>query len=573
MPEIRAVRTEPYRFLPSGVDPEDLERIGAFFEQLEAREVSTREQLEELILDWDELSAFLSDCKVSAYIDMTSDTRNPEYDARYRRIVERVVPLVEERGFRLEHKVLDSPAAGLLGEEYTVFLRDLRAEVELYREENIPLLTEELKLVQEFEKIAGDQKAEFRGRSCTLAQLRRFFEEPDRDTREEAWRAHAEAQLADAAALDALFDRLFEVRQRIARNAGCVNYREYRFRKLKRFDYTPEDCFALHAAVERHVVPLVQEHQEQRKRQLGISRLRPWDLAVDPTGSPPPRPFESVERLQEGCARIFHRLDGELGDYFREMIESHLLDLENRPAKGPGGYMDVLADRRVPFIFMNAVGIKRDVETLLHEGGHAFNYYLARELPLSAYHMPPHEFAEVGSMAMELLARPYLGEFYAGEELDRLLDDQLRLRLSLFPRMALVDAFQHWLYTAPAPDAAARHAKWAQLDQRFHPGIDWSGLERYREIGWQFLHVFTQPFYYIEYAIALLASLRIWLRSLEEEREALEAYKRALALGGSRPLPELFRVAGAEFAFDESTVRSVMEATAEQLAAPRQSVA
>jgi oligoendopeptidase F len=372
-------------------------------------------------------------------------------------------------------------------------------------------------------------------------------------------------RLADAAAFDEMFDKMYEVRQQIARNAGFDNYRDYKFREYKRFDYTPEDCMAFHAAVEKHIVPFMVRDRERRRKLLGVETIRPWDTEVDPEGRQPLRPFENVEQLKEGSLRVVRQVDPQLGEFLETMVRDGLLDLENRPGKAPGAYCQSFADSRVPYIHMNAVGIKDDVTTLLHEGGHAFHYFLAREQPLHSYHFAGMEFEEVGSMSMELLARPYLGEFYSEEELDRLLDDQLRGVLSGMPWIAMLDLFQHWVYTAEDHGPEARRAKWREIEQRFRPDLDWSGIEQYRDIGWQYLHVFVVPFYYIEYGIAQIAALQVWLHSLEDPRGAIEAYKRGLSLGGSRPLPELFAAAGAEFDMGDKVVGMVTEKTVAQI--------
>jgi oligoendopeptidase F len=558
-------RDRPNRFLPDILNAADPAAVEALYDRLEARPLGSRRALESFILDWDEFESYLWDEQSRAYVEMTQDTADEARRARYANQVERVLPLVESRGAALKRRVLTSPAVEELGEEYSVFLRHLRAEVELYCEENLPLLTRELTLCQEFEAISGAQLADFQGRPHTLPQLWRFLQEPDRQVREEAWRARSQAQLADAARLDALFDDLLEVRRKIARQAGCADYREYAFRKLKRFDYGPPECLELHEAVERQVVPVAAAAREWRGSRLGVESIRPWDLAADPDGHAPPRPFERVEELEEGTQRILSRLDPEFGEWFTRLRREQLLDTANRPGKAPGGYMEVFAHRRVPFIFMNAVGTPRDVETLLHEAGHAFNYFLARDLPLHAYRFPPLEFAEVASMSMELLARPMLDEFYPEEERQRLADEQIRSIVGLFCHLAMSDAFQHWLYTTPDPSADARRAMWCELEDRFRPGVDWSGLEEVKAIGWQFLHIFTHPFYIIEYAIAQLAALRIWLRSLSEPATALTDLKAALALGGSRPLPELFRTAGVEFDFSEPAVAAAVAGTLAQL--------
>lgn len=565
MPTTTAKRTEPHRFVPDNADVTNPQVVSQLYDKLQKQAVSTLQSLESFILDWEELAAVLRERQVEAYVDMTSDTTNPDYEARYIHIVENILPVAEQRDFQLKEKILGSPAVNQLGPGYKVFLRNIRSEVELFREENVPLITEDLKLGQEYDKIAGAEQADFRGKTYTLPQLAPFLEEPDRKTREGAWRARAQARLADADALDRLFDRMYEVRQQIARNAGFDNYRDYKFKEMKRFDYTPEDCLAFHAAIEKHVVPIVTAHQQRRKELLGLDTLRPWDLDVDEGGNAPPRPFDSVDRLKQGSARIIQQIDSQLTGFFRQMIDQQLLDLENRPGKAPGGYMDAFADKKVPFIFMNAVGTKRDVETLLHEGGHAFHYFLASKLPLNSYHHTTSEFSEVASMSMELLSRPYLSEFYTEQEVERLLDEQLRDTLKFFPWMAMLDAFQHWVYTSERHDSQARKAKWAELEMRFRPGLDWSGLEQYRDIGWQYLHIFEAPFYYVEYGIAQLGALRIWLNSLEDEQKAVEAYKRGLALGGSRPLPELFEAVGAKLALDEQAVSSIVESTLKQI--------
>lgn len=565
MPTITTQRTEPYRFLPEGFNAADKGEVAKLYDDLDNQEVSTREELVSFIHNWEELNAVITERYNSAYIDMTAETENQDYADKYIQILEDILPVAEKRNFKLKEKVLASPAVDKLGEDYDVFLRNIRSEVALFRSENVPLFTEDQKMGQEYGKISGAQKAEIQGTTYTMPQIAKFLEETDRPTREEAWRARAEAKLADAVVLDALYDRMYEVRQQIAHNAGFDNYRDYKFAELRRFDYTPEDCMAFHDAIETHVVPVVIKEQERRKRLMGLETLRPWDLQVDPQGYPPLRPFEGAARLQEGAERVVRKVDKELAGYFRAMIDQGLLDLDNRPGKAQGGYQINLPDSRVPFIFMNAVGTKRDVDTMLHEGGHAFHYFLSQKLPLYSYHETGSEMAEVASMSMELLARPYLGEFYKKDELERLLDDQIRSTLDFFPFMAMIDSFQQWVYTAEEAGAEARRAKWAELEARFRPGIDWSGLEQYRDVGWQYLHVFEVPLYYVEYGIAQLAALRIWLNSLKDEKKAIGDYKKGLALGGSRPLPELYKAVGADFAFNDKVVSKIIQGALAQM--------
>ncbi|HEX8600725.1 MAG TPA: M3 family oligoendopeptidase [Chloroflexia bacterium] len=551
--------------MPDGFNPADPAAVATMYDLLDERDLPTRQALEDFILDWQELGAVLEQEYVVTYVDMTADTSNEEREARYIAFLDNILPVKEQRDFNVKQKIAASPAVDELGPQYEVLLRNLKSEVSLFREENVPLLMEDLKLGQEYEKISGNETAEFQGKTYTLTQLRPFLEEPDRSVREGAWRARLGVRLADAATFDEMFDKMYEVRQQIARNAGFDNYRDYKFREYKRFDYTPEDCMAFHAAVEKHIVPFMVRDRERRRKLLGVETIRPWDTEVDPEGRQPLRPFQNVEQLKEGSLRVVRQVDRQLGEFLETMVRDGLLDLENRHGKAPGAYCQSFADSRVPYIHMNAVGIKDDVTTLLHEGGHAFHYFLAREQPLHSYHFAGMEFEEVGSMSMELLARPYLGEFYSEEELDRLLDDQLRGVLSGMPWIAMLDLFQHWVYTAEDHGPEARRAKWREIEQRFRPDLDWSGIEQYRDIGWQYLHVFVVPFYYIEYGIAQIAALQVWLRSLEDPRGAIEAYKRGLSLGGSRPLPELFAAAGAEFDMGDKVVGMVTEKTIAQI--------
>ncbi len=565
MPAFTSKRNTPRRFVPEGFNPTDIDSLNVLFDDLEMRSIQIRAKLEKFILDWEELSAVLYECYSLAYIDMTVDTSNAKYEAHYLRIVDEVLPVKEQRDFTLKQKLLESRALSGLSDDYAMYLRNIRSEVELFREENIPLMQEDRRLEQEFNKIVGAQEAEFRGKAYTLPQLLPFLEEQDRATREEAWRARWNAKLADADALDDLYSRMYEVRQKIAQNAGFANFRDYKFQEMKRFDYTPAECATFHDAIARYVTPVVAKDWAARAEKLGLDDLKPWDVDVDPEGAPPLKLFTTAEELEEGCYRIVKRIDPELAGFFREMIDNKLFDLDNRPGKAPGGYMDMLSDMQVPFVFMNAVGSKDDVETLLHEGGHSFHYYLARKLPLYSYHGTTHEFSEVASMSMELLARPYLDEFYTEEQLTKLLKDQLRDKLRFFPFMAMIDAFQHWVYTADDHSAEARRMKWTELEERFRPGLDWSGLEQFREIGWQYPHVFDSPFYYVEYGIAQLAALRVWLNSLEDEKGALAAYKKGLSLGGSKPLPILFETVGSKFALNDETVSEIVEGTLAQI--------
>lgn len=563
----------PRRFLPAQIPWDQWAEIAPLFDRLEARLAALSAVdaagLTEWLLDWGEFGAALNEEASRRYIAMTCHTDDAEAEKAYLRFVEQIEPELKPRQFRLEQLYLAHPArTALPAGRYEVFDRQTKVHVELFREENVALETDEARLGQQYQKVSGSLTVKFRGEEKTLVQMGRYLEEPDRALRQEAWQVVAQRRLAERETFETQFDELLRLRHQIARNAGFENYRDYAFKARGRFDYTPADCEAFHRAIELEIVPVLRELQAERRRQLGLDRLRPWDLGVDPHGRPPLRPFEQVDRLVAGTQKVFDRLDGELAGQFRLMHEQRLLDLENRKGKAPGGYQSSLPEARLPFIFMNAVGQQRDVETILHEAGHAFHTLATRNENFFAYRDAPIEFCEVASMSMELLGGEFLDAFYGPEEVRRARRDHLEGIVETFPWIATVDAFQHWVYTHPGHSRTERAAAWNALMDRFGGDVDWAGGEEARSYSWhRQLHVFLYPFYYVEYGIAQIGALQVWLNSRRDQASALAAYKRGLSLGGSRPLPELFAAAGCRFAFDAPTLKPLAALLREELVA------
>lgn len=554
------------KYLSTDFDAENPTLIKAAYEELLKRELPDPKALDKWIIDSEELGSAIQDRYARAHVASTVDTTDTKAEARFMHLVENVLPLTETYGFVLNKKLIATPHSSKLGAYYECYLRSVRADIELYRDENVPLKTEEHKLVNEFEKIMGGLAVTFRGKELTMQQLAVYLEDPDAGTRKEAFEARTRIRLSVAEQLDNLYDRMLTLRKKIATNAGFKNFRDYQFAAYHRFDYKPDDCFKFHEAIAEHIVPIVSRFHQQRMKQLGISKLHPWDTQVDPEAKTAIRPFTTALELTDGCRKIFHKVNPELGGYFDDMVAKRLLDLDSRKGKAPGGYCTQFSEERVPFIFMNAAGMKRDVDTLLHEGGHSFHYYLSRQQPLASYHHTGLEFAEVASMAMELLSRPHFEEFYKGGDLQRVLDNQLRKILEFFPFMAMIDAFQHWVYTTNEDvSATARRRRWAELETKFQPVIDWSGVETMRDIGWQYPHVFSVPFYYVEYGIAQLGALAVWHRSLTDYNDAVALYKKGLSLGGSRPLPELFSAVGARFGMTGEIIKPLVSAVERSL--------
>ncbi|SMB97120.1 M3 family oligoendopeptidase [Deinococcus hopiensis] len=513
--------------------------------------------------------------EVQAQLTWAKDANPSDTDAEHAFL--RFIQEVQPESMRAEQRLRDRLLAFTHWQPtgpHVQMLRRLRCEAALFREENLPLINELTILANEFNKITGAQRATVNGEEMTLPEAQRLLLDPNRTVREAAWRGIATANLQAAPQLDALFLKLLHLRRKVAHNAGLENYRDFTWQAMNRFDYTPQGIQELHQAVEAHVVPLQLQLHDERRRNLGVDVLRPWDTAVDPQGRPPLRPFQSTDEYITGAERIFHALDPELGAQFSAMREGGFLDLEPRSGKVPGyGYCNYLPRTGSPYIYWSAVGTDGDVRVLMHEAGHAF-HFLASGTPddLVWNQLASMEFAEVGSQAMELLTLPLLERptgYYDAEDAARAKKGKIETVLRQFTGQALGDAFQQWLY-ADAPEnvtTAEIDAKWLECSERFSPGVNWEGLEDVRAKGWQFVHIFAYPLYLIEYSLAWIGALQIWQNARQDPGLALKQYKQALSLGNTRPLPELFETAGARFALDAPTVGQLMTFLQEQLTA------
>lgn len=535
------------------------------YRELEGRTL-VLETIGDFLEEWSRLADQIGELASRLKVATDVDTADEDAAARYRTFVQDTSPKVDEAEHRLAQKLL---ATGIVPEGMEVPMRHMQVDVELFREENLPLQSEEKLLAEEYFKISGAQTVEWEGEEIPVAQLTPILEEQDRARREHAWRLGAERRLEDRDAITDVWQKLLRVRQQIAANAGFPDYRSYRWRELKRFDYSPADAKQFHKSVERLVVPAVRHMYERRRDHLGIPSVRPWDRAVDVYGRPPLRPYTNAAELENTTLAIFERVDPALSSYFDTMRQVGLLDLENRKNKAPGAYCTTFPAGRRPFILANATGINDDVFTLLHESGHAFHVFEMADLPYAQQRTLggiPIEFAEVASMGMELLAAPYLsadeGGFYSRQDAARARLDHLETILTLLPWIAAIDAFQHWVYENPAdaedPDKA--DTQWADLIGRFLPFVDWSGVERELRNDWRRIpHLFGWPFYFLEYGLAQLGALQVWVNARRDQSEAVQMYLHALSLGATRTLPELFEAAGARFAFDEGTIRDAVE--------------
>jgi oligoendopeptidase F len=543
--------------------------IEPHYKDLEARPLK-KANAAEWLADWTRLGEKLDEMYARFWVATSINTADKEADERMNKFLDAIFPPAMAAEQKLKEKLL---ASKLKPKGFEIPLRNMVAEADLFRESNLPLLADQQKLVIEFDKIYGAQTVKWEGEEITLTRLAMTFEQPDRAKREKAWHLKAECQLSDRKAINDLWKKFMDVRAKIAKNADKPSFREYAWQQKLRFDYTTDDCKSFAAAIEKVVVPAATRIYEKRKQALGLKTLRPWDL-VDgwysrPTpaaGIPQLKPFTTMDELKRGTSDIFHHVDPVLGAYFDAMVAEGLTDLDNRKNKAPGAYCTSYTSIRKPFVFVNAVGTHNDVATTLHESGHAFHVYETAKIPYLQQLAVPMEFAEVASMGMELLASPYLtkenGGFYTDAEAARARIEHLEGMILFWPFMAVVDAFQQWVYENPksGADPAACDKKWAELWDRFIPGVDYSGLEDVKATGWhRKLHIHQVPFYYVEYGLAQLGAVQIFGNARKDQSKAVADYRKALSLGGMVTLPELFQTAGAKFGFDVPTVKKAVD--------------
>jgi oligoendopeptidase F len=538
-----------------------------FFQSLQQRELQP-DSIQGWLADWSRLASCIFEMQARLGVAVSINTADAEAERRYNAFYDEVFPRVMEAEQALKQKLL---ASGLQPEGYAIPLRNMRAEADLYRAENLPLQSEESKFRMEYDKIIGAQTITWEGQERTVDQMKPVYQDTDQARRERAWRMVARRQLADREAINQVWVKLFDLRRKIAENAGRPDYRAYAWQAMLRFDYTSQDAGRFHDAIEEVVVPAARRVYERRRKQLGLDTLRPWDLDVEPSGLPPLRPFRDAAELRERSATIFHQVDPALGAEYDILVKEDLMDLDNRKNKSPGAFCTSYPVAERPYIVMNAVGMHDNVQTLLHESGHAFHVFATNPLSNLLRNVPT-EFAEVASMGMELLASPYItrdkGGFYTPAEAARARIEHLEGNILFWPYMAVVDAFQQWAYTHPdvAVDPVQCDANWLNLWRRFMQGVDWSGLEDVEETGWhRKVHLYSYPFYYIEYGLAQLGAVQVWGNALKDQAGAVASYRRALALGGTVTLPELFQTAGARFAFDAAALRQAVALIEEQI--------
>ncbi len=531
------------------------------FQQLLEENPQTPDQLEQWFIKRSQLYADIDEDLAWRYINMTRDTQNPEYQKAYNYFVENIQPNVIRYSHKLDKKLIEHPLLPDLEKKYYTAIRKIRREIELYREENIPLITQEDKLSQEFARITGVMTIRCEGKELTMQQAARYMYDTRRSMRKKVYNKIARRRLKDYTKLNELMDQLIDLRTQIARNAGYDNFRDYKHDALGRFDYTVKDVLSLNEAVAQKAVPYMDKVFETRRSQLKLKQLKPWDLEVDTRGEKPLKPFETTEEFVEKTIRTLSDVKPRYGDFFRQMYEGGFLDLESRKGKAPGGYNYPLLKTNIPFIFMNAAGTISDVHTIVHEAGHAIHSFLYKDLQIIEQKELPSEVAELASMSMELISMEHWHHFFPDKnDLKRAKRYQIESVLRTLPWISLIDSFQQWSYTNHPHTSLQRYSHWLALMKKYFGSVvDWTEVEWYAANLWQKqLHIFEVPFYYIEYAIAQLGAIAVWKNYKQNPDTALEQYEAALSLGYSRTIPEIYQTAGIKFDFSPEYIEQLI---------------
>ncbi len=545
------------------------ENLEPIFKELLERNINSVADLEKWLRDRSEIEAALEEDFAWRYIKMTCDTTDEKLLADFQFFATEIEPKIAPLNNDLNKKFIESEFSDKLEKKkYFVYTRGIKKALELFREENIPLQTQIQVEQQKYQAITGAMSVTLRGKEYTLEQAAVFLKDTDRNIRQEAWEAITARRLQDKDKLDELFNILLKLRHQVALNAGFENFRDYMFQALGRFDYTAKDCYKFHEAIEKEIVPILRDSAETRRDALGLEALKPWDMDVDISGKPALKPFNTGEELIEKSIKCFQGLNPYIGERLEIMKANGFFDVESRKGKAPGGYNYPLAESGAPFIFMNSAGTFRDLTTMVHEGGHALHTFISAHLELNDFKHLPSEVAELASMSMELISMDKWDVFFDNpEDLKRAKKDQLKDVLKTLPWVAVVDQFQHWIYTNPEHSSEERSEAWKKIFEPFGNNFaDWSEQPEALANLWQKqLHIFEVPFYYVEYGIAQLGAIAVWKNYKTNPEKGLQDYLNALKLGYTRTIKEIYETAGIEFNFSASYVEELAEFVKEEL--------
>ncbi|MDF9650492.1 M3 family oligoendopeptidase [Bacillus cereus] len=498
----------------------------------------------------------------SHYIAFQSNTDDEGIKDTFEHDQQFVKPLLKRYQNLLDNKYLESPFRMELDSNvYGLLDTKIKNAQKLFCEENIELEIKEDKLVTEYFEITGGLSAIWDGEEKTITELQSYLQDSNRDIRKKAKTIISEQFLSVEKELQNILNQLIEIRHQKAKNIQLENYRDYMFKKYERFDYSAIDCYELAESIRKYVVPLKDKIMLEKKEKLQVDTLRPWDVSAVTPDQKVLKPIANENDLIEKSTHIFNKLDVEFSALLNRMYKHNCLDLTSRKGKAAGGFCEYLPASQLSYIFMNLNYTQDDIITFIHEMGHSIHNELIKPLKLRQYIEIPAETAELASMTMELFSLNYWDTFYTDKkDLKQAKINFFKDVISYLPIMLIVDQFQHWLYENPIHTSEERNEKYLQLQKHYQSSvIHIDGYENWIATGWlPVLHIFEVPFYYIEYAIAQLGALQMYKQYKEDPKQTLENYKKALSLGSSQSIKEVYDAAGIRFDFSGETIKELM---------------
>ncbi|MCU5605147.1 M3 family oligoendopeptidase [Bacillus cereus] len=498
----------------------------------------------------------------SHYIAFQCNTDDEEIKDTFEHDQQFVKPLLKRYQNLLDNKYLESPFRMELDSNvYGLLDTKIKNAQKLFCEENIELEIQEDKLVTEYFEITGGLSGIWDGEEKTITELQSYLQDSNRDTRKKAKTIISEQFLSVEKELQNILNQLIEIRHQKAKNIQLENYRDYMFKKYERFDYSAKDCYELAESIRKYVVPLKDKILLEKKDKLQVDTLRPWDVSAVTPDQKVLKPIANENDLIEKSTHIFNKLDVEFSALLNRMYKHNCLDLTSRKGKAAGGFCEYLPASQLSYIFMNLNYTQDDIVTFIHEMGHSIHNELIKPLKLRQYIEIPAETAELASMTMELFSLNYWDTFYTDKkDLKQAKINFFKDVISYLPIMLIVDQFQHWLYENPSHTSEERNEKYLQLQKHYQSSvIHIDGYENWIATSWlPVLHIFEVPFYYIEYAIAQLGALQMYKQYKEDPKQALENYKKALSLGSSQSIKEVYDAAGIRFDFSGETIKELM---------------
>jgi oligoendopeptidase F len=545
------------RFLPAtfnAENPDDVERI---LEELLQEQPHNYTSARKWYATFNEASLAIGECHVRLEVKTQLDFENSDAEKRLRAFDEKILSkLLQMRG-RLMQIYLHSPwRHAMHADDHDLIVRDFTARTRFSIPELAPLQIAENETVRRYRRFMSQATATYGGRRVPLSSVVGRMNDPSEETRKNAFFSYWKAISDNETPLQDLFTELLQNRHEQARVAQASGYVEVAFADLSRIDYSAADCEMFSRAIESTIVPLCVELSERQIRDLSATSIDPWNVSSWPALTPRGDPASGdLKQLLDSTNRIVASIHPELGELFATLRKRGLIDIEPHPRKAPGAFCVALQESGLPYIFGNFGGTTKDAFTLLHEFGHAAHAVATAHIENLLVRTPAMEFCEVASTTLEVLALDFLNEWWPNPK-DRLAAKRQHLfnLLNFWPFMAMMDSWQHRIYAVhEMANAKTRNATWKELSRRFRPQVDWSPCPEFEELGWfSRPHLFTAPFYYVDYGIAQLGALQVWRKSKASFTEATAAFLGGLALGGQRPLPELFEAIGVRFDLSET---------------------